>query len=323
MNQNQLNNNTNNTNDNKQLMISNNYETSKKQDKNNPIVPQSTKNSGHSKIKGFSFQLENNNNNKISGPKEEITKEKFQILEDEFNSSKNGRYHKNKISMNNAPSNLLGTNNKENSKLSNLNNNNQTNNYNLPTNDNNNNQQNIINNNNNNQQNNLNNNKTNQNTEYKQNTNSNSNTNNKTNNTSDTKKDSQYNSNNVQNNNNLNGNPKTISETPLNITDLIKDQNFVPLSKDALKKEFEKYESARHSAKSLSVVKSFAANTHQGTVRKYNEDRVSIILNIVKPNTYKGNYWPSCSFFAVFDGHGGSKCADYLKDNLHNFVSFV
>ena len=26
------------------------------------------------------------------------------------------------------------------------------------------------------------------------------------------------------------------------------------------------------------------------------------------------------AFFAVFDGHGGSACADYLRDNLHNFV---
>lgn len=25
-------------------------------------------------------------------------------------------------------------------------------------------------------------------------------------------------------------------------------------------------------------------------------------------------------FFGVFDGHGGAACADYLRDNLHNFV---
>ena len=30
--------------------------------------------------------------------------------------------------------------------------------------------------------------------------------------------------------------------------------------------------------------------------------------------------WPSCSFFAVYDGHGGSSCADFLRDNLHQFI---
>ena len=27
--------------------------------------------------------------------------------------------------------------------------------------------------------------------------------------------------------------------------------------------------------------------------------------------------WPYCSFFAIYDGHGGDKCAEYLRDNLH------
>ena len=31
------------------------------------------------------------------------------------------------------------------------------------------------------------------------------------------------------------------------------------------------------------IVKAYAANTNQGLVRNYNEDRVSIILNIMKP----------------------------------------
>lgn len=109
-------------------------------------------------------------------------------------------------------------------------------------------------------------------------------------------------------------------DIPLNITDLIKEQNNIQLSKSFLKSSYEKYENTRFSSKSLNIIKSFAANTHQGVVRKYNEDRVSIILNIIKPNSFKGSYWPTCSFFGIFDGHGGNKCADYLKDNLHNFI---
>lgn len=211
------------------------------------IVPQSTKHSGHSKIKGFSFQLETNVNKEK--PVEDSSKERFQILDEDSN--KNGKYHKNKISLSSVPSQLL------------------------------------------------------------------TNKDGKSNHEEKISDDSLR----KHDNSNLNGNPKVSLDTPLHITDLIKDQNYLPITKEVLKKSFEKYESARHSAKSLAIVKSFAANTHQGTVRKYNEDRVSIILNIVKPNTYKGSYWPSCSFFAVFDGHGGPKCADFLKDNLHNYVS--
>ena len=30
--------------------------------------------------------------------------------------------------------------------------------------------------------------------------------------------------------------------------------------------------------------------------------------------------WPKCSFFGVYDGHGGSACAEFLRDNLHHYV---
>ena len=30
--------------------------------------------------------------------------------------------------------------------------------------------------------------------------------------------------------------------------------------------------------------------------------------------------WLKCSFFAIYDGHGGNMCADYLKDHLHQLI---
>ena len=54
--------------------------------------------------------------------------------------------------------------------------------------------------------------------------------------------------------------------------------------------------------------------------RDYNEDRVAIILNITKPEDRLCEVWPACSFFGVYDGHGGSNCADFLRDNLHQFI---
>ena len=46
----------------------------------------------------------------------------------------------------------------------------------------------------------------------------------------------------------------------------------------------------------------------------YNEDRISIVSPILEEKSVK------CSYFAVYDGHGGSWCANFLRDNLHDFV---
>jgi len=80
------------------------------------------------------------------------------------------------------------------------------------------------------------------------------------------------------------------------------------------------HDPAKCSSKRNGIVRAYSANTNQGLVRNYNEDRVAIILNILKPASRKDENWPKCSFFGVYDGHGGSVCADYLRDNLHQFV---
>ena len=45
------------------------------------------------------------------------------------------------------------------------------------------------------------------------------------------------------------------------------------------------YQSAKYSAKRNGIVAAYGANTNQGIVRNYNEDRVAIILNIMKPKS--------------------------------------
>lgn len=80
------------------------------------------------------------------------------------------------------------------------------------------------------------------------------------------------------------------------------------------------HETTRCSNKRNGMVRGYAANTNQGLVRTYNEDRVSIILNITQPESRKGEKWPKCSFFGVYDGHGGSACAEFLRDHLHHYV---
>ena len=72
-------------------------------------------------------------------------------------------------------------------------------------------------------------------------------------------------------------------------------------------------EPSKSSNRENGVVKAYAVNTHQGTSRNYNEDRVNITLNIRKHGL-------KAQFFAIYDGHGGNMCCEYLKDNLHEYL---
>lgn len=81
------------------------------------------------------------------------------------------------------------------------------------------------------------------------------------------------------------------------------------------------WEPTKCSVRENGCIMGYAANTNQGIIRDYNEDRVSIVLNIMQPPSKKNvEHWPKCSFFGVFDGHGGNTCADFLRDNLHQFI---
>ncbi len=104
----------------------------------------------------------------------------------------------------------------------------------------------------------------------------------------------------------------------ISVSSLISNQN-IPLALSNLSVYFPIYEGTKCSTKSLGYIRAYAANTYQGIIRNYNEDRVSIILNIARSNNFLG-IWPKCSFFGIYDGHGGSLCADFLKDHLHSYV---
>lgn len=117
--------------------------------------------------------------------------------------------------------------------------------------------------------------------------------------------------------------PLSAKLSPKNLPPNSIDANSNKIQTDEPKtlKHIPNYEPTRHSAKNHGIIRAYAANTNQGLIRNYNEDRVSIILNINKPANRTSEKWPKCSFFGVFDGHGGNKCADFLRDNLHQFVS--
>lgn len=82
-----------------------------------------------------------------------------------------------------------------------------------------------------------------------------------------------------------------------------------------------KYEVTKSITSSGGVVQGFGICTTQGIVKKCNEDRVSVILNVTKgdPNLHQMAASPY-SYFSVFDGHGGADCANYLREKLHERI---
>ena len=112
------------------------------------------------------------------------------------------------------------------------------------------------------------------------------------------------------------------SSKPVNGIDLVNllSSKHLPLSLSYLKQTYPNFEASRCSSKQANHIRAYAANTHQGLVRNYNEDRVAIMLNVMRPSTFTGEYWPKCYIFGIYDGHGGSGCAEYLRDHLHQFV---
>ena len=74
---------------------------------------------------------------------------------------------------------------------------------------------------------------------------------------------------------------------------------------------------AKISNKPYGNIMSYSANTHNGLIRGYNEDRISIVLDLKKPGNkshIQSAPQKKVSFFAVFDGHGGPGCAEFLRD---------
>lgn len=78
--------------------------------------------------------------------------------------------------------------------------------------------------------------------------------------------------------------------------------------------------STKVSKRSYAEIASFAVISTKGNFRSYNEDRVSIVNDVKQPDNFQGSSWPKVSFFGIYDGHGGTFAANFLRDNLHKYV---
>ena len=110
----------------------------------------------------------------------------------------------------------------------------------------------------------------------------------------------------------------------IDINDLLgKKEDEIPITLEILEELFENFSKSKISSRNFGIIKAYGVNTSQGIIRDYNEDRVSIVINMVKPPNIQIDDldWPKISYFGIFDGHAGNTCADYLKDNLIKKIS--
>lgn len=87
-----------------------------------------------------------------------------------------------------------------------------------------------------------------------------------------------------------------------------------------------KFETPKAHRCQVGPIKGFAANSHCGIKRVVNEDRIAISLNPGfvsrhSTRTLGSRSRPSgLSIFSIFDGHGGTLAADFLKDKFSQVV---
>ena len=91
---------------------------------------------------------------------------------------------------------------------------------------------------------------------------------------------------------------------------------------DILRDTYAFYQPAKHSENIFDKIISYGVNTYKGRIRQYNEDRVTILINAsLNKNIIKDmSHFPKISLFSIYDGHGGNKCCEFLKTNLHHYI---
>ena len=116
--------------------------------------------------------------------------------------------------------------------------------------------------------------------------------------------------------------PKQINgKITFSINDIIGEEAKQPIKIQMIDTFIKNFSKSKISSRSFGVIKSYAVNTNQGIARDYNEDRVSIVINMNKPDYYTSTLpWTKLSYFGIFDGHAGNKCADFLRDNLLQYI---
>ena len=72
------------------------------------------------------------------------------------------------------------------------------------------------------------------------------------------------------------------------------------------------------------IISGYGENSYNVVKRKYDENRIKIITDYKLPKQVKNKDGetinPKINYFAIYDGHGGEKCCNFLNDKLHNYI---
>ena len=103
----------------------------------------------------------------------------------------------------------------------------------------------------------------------------------------------------------------------------------LPSSNSNLKKNFNsnsvKIQDSFTSQESYDIISAYASNSCNGIIRGYNEDKIKIFVGYqLNKEEYLNNCYsspqPKISYFAIYDGHGGEKCSEFLQNTLHKYI---
>ena len=88
--------------------------------------------------------------------------------------------------------------------------------------------------------------------------------------------------------------------------------------------KYGQYPPVELSPNSFFKISGYGANTYNGIVRNYNEDKIKVILDYKLQKTVYGPngnvITPNISYFGIYDGHGGNKCSNFLQEKLDSFI---
>ena len=84
---------------------------------------------------------------------------------------------------------------------------------------------------------------------------------------------------------------------------------------------YKNYPQVEFSSKPFLRISGYACNSYNGTIKAYNEDKIKIQYKVSKNFVLNNKqYQALISYFGVFDGHGGDKCSQFLKENLDRIL---